>query len=108
MRTSCGRSDGTPTSQATQIPRTCTFLRRLLLRTDYYNRLESSRRFRLLYAAKRPSVFPSSTAARPVSGVALMALAAIWASQPFLSLPQARESCPEQFWGVTPFRRGIA
>jgi hypothetical protein len=105
MRTSCGRSDGKATSQATQIRRLCTFLRRLVLRTDYYNRLESSRRFRLLCAAQRPSVFLSFAAAQPASGIASGALTA---SRPFLSFPQARESCPEQFRGGTRFRRGIA
>jgi hypothetical protein len=108
MRTSCGRSDGKATSQATQIRRPCMFLRRLALRTDYYNRLESSRRFRLVCAAQRPSVFLSFAAAQPASGIASGARAAVTAFRPFLSFPQARESCPEQCGSVTRFRRGIA
>jgi len=108
MRTSCGRSDGKPTNQATEIPRAYAFLRCLSLCTDYYNRLESSRKFRLLYAAKRPSIFLLSTAANPPSAVVSRALHEISAPRPFLSFPQGRESCHKRFRVVTPFRRGIA
>jgi len=108
MRTSCGRSDGKPANQATEIPRAYAFLRRLSPYTDYYNRLESSRRFRLLCAAARLSSRLLSAVAIPPDRIASGASRRFSASRPFLSFPQGRESCHKQFWCVTPFRRGIA
>jgi hypothetical protein len=108
MGTSCGRSDGEHTNQATQIPRAYEFLPRLSPRTDHYNRLECSRWFRLLYVAMRSPIYLLSMAVKPSSQVVAGALHEIFAPRPFLSLRQGPESCPKQFWGVTPFRRGIA
>ncbi len=108
MRTSCGRSDGEQTNQATEIPRAGDFLCRLSPPADHYNRLESGRRFRFLYAANRSSIYLLSTAAKPTRGAVSGALYEISAPQPFLSFPQGRESCRQQIWRVTPFRRGIA
>jgi len=108
MSTSCGRSDGEHTNQATEIPRACAFLPRLSPRTDYYNRLEYSRWFRLLCAAMRSPSYLWSMAVELASQVVTGALHEIFAPRPFLSLLQGPESCHKQFWGVTPFRRGIA
>ena len=108
MRTSCGRSDGEPTNRATEIPRAYASHGRLSPHTDYYNRLEYSRWFRLLYAAARSSIFLLRMPVRRTSGVVAGAPREISAPQAFLSLPQARESSHKQFWGATPFRRGIA
>jgi hypothetical protein len=108
MGTSCGRSDGEHTNQATEIPRAYAFFPRLSLRTDYYNRLECSRSFRFLYAAMRSLIYFSSMAVKRSSRVVAGALHEIFAPRPFLSLLQGPESCHKQFWGVTPFRRGIA
>jgi hypothetical protein len=108
MRTSCGRSDGESTNQATEIPRAYAFSRRLSPHTDYYNRLESSRRFRLVYAVTRSSFFRLPMAVKPPNSVVGGAPGEISAPQAFLSPPQGRESCHKQLWGVTPFRRGIA
>jgi hypothetical protein len=108
MGTSCGRSDGEQTNQATEIPRAYAFLPRLSPRTDHYNRLECSRWFRLVYAAMRSPSYLLSMAVRRPSRVVTGALHEIFAPRPFLSLLQGPESCHKQFWGVTPFRRGIA
>ena len=56
MRTSCGRSDDQPTNQVPRIPRTRASATHSLSTAIYYNRLESCRSFRLLYAASRASV----------------------------------------------------
>jgi hypothetical protein len=108
MGTSCGRSDGEHTNQATEIPWAYAFLPRLSPRTDYYNRLECSRWFRLVYAAKRSPIYLLSMAVKLSSEVVAGALDEIFAPRPFLSLLQGPESCPKPFWGVTAFRRGIA
>jgi hypothetical protein len=108
MRTSCGRSDGEPTNQATEIPRAHASSHRLLPPTNYYNRLESSRWFRLLYAAPRSPGFPSAMTVKLLSSLTAGAPHKISAPQAFLSLLQGRESSHTQLWGVTPFRRGIA
>jgi hypothetical protein len=108
MRTSCGRSDGEPTKQTTEIPRAFASSRRLSPPTDYYNRLEYSRWFRLLCAAARSSIFLSAVAVKPPSGVVTDECGEISAPQAFLSLPQGRESSHQQLWGITPLTRGIA
>ena len=108
MGTSCGRSDGEQTNQATEIPRACAYLPRLSPHTDYYNRLECSRWFRLLYAATRSPISLLSMAVKLSSQIVAGALHEIFAPRPFLSLLQGPESCHKRFWGVTPFRRGIA
>src|SRR5580700_4830227 len=96
MRTSCGRSDGKPTQQATEIPRAGDCLCRLSPPAAQYNRLEFSRRIRSLCAANRSSICLLSTAAEPPRGPLPGVLHEISAPQPFLSFPQARESCRKQ------------
>ena len=108
MRTSCGRSDGEPTNQTTEIPRAHASSHRPWTHTDYYNRLEYIRWFRLPDAATRSSVFGLPLAVKPPSAVVAGASGEISAPQAFLSLPQGRESSHKQLWGVTPFRRSIA
>jgi hypothetical protein len=108
MRTSCGRSDGEPTNQTTEIPRASACSHRPSPHTDYYNRLEYIRWFRLLYAATRSSAFRLPLAVKPPIRLVAGASGEISVPQAFLSLPQGRESFHKKLWGVTPFRRGIA
>jgi hypothetical protein len=108
MGTSCGRSDGEHTNQATEIPRACAFFPRLSPRADYYNRLECGRWFRLVCAAMRSPIYLLTMAGKLSSQVVAGALHEIFVPRPFLSLLQGPESCHRQFWGVTPFRRDIA
>ena len=108
MGTSCGRSDNEQTNQATEIPRARAYLPRLSPRTDYYKRLEYNCWFRLVYAAMRSPSYLLSMAVMLSSQFVAGALHEIFAPRPFLSLLQGPESCHRQFWGVTPFRRGIA
>jgi hypothetical protein len=108
MRMSRGWSDGKSTNQALEIPRTHASLRIPSVQSNYYNRLEYHRWFRLLYAAarfiQRLLAMLRWRSSRVVPGAPLL----LSKPQAFLSLVQVRKSCHKQVWGVTPFRRGIA
>jgi hypothetical protein len=108
MRMSRGQSDDEPANQVARMPRTRASATHSLSTAIYYNRLESCRSFRLLYAASRASVCTPIADANPSSRDAAVAPNHILASRTFLSLVQGRESCHKQLWGVTPFRRGTA
>lgn len=108
MRTSCGRSDGEATNRAGKIPRKYTALHRAPSEAIYYNRLEYSRCFRLLYVAGRRFVHLLLTASAPDAAGNRGAWGQIRGSRVFLSLVQVRKSCHKQVRGVTPLRRGMA
>jgi hypothetical protein len=108
MRMSCGRSDGESANQAREIPRTRGSSRRAHSQSNYYNRLEYCRWFRLLYAATRSILRLLAALPHPSGLVAPGTPIRLAKSEAFLSLVQGRQSCHQQLWGVTPFRRGIA
>ena len=108
MRTCLGRSDGKPTNQETAIPQKRIFGRGPSGLDHYYNRLETRSRFYLLYAEEHWRNGQPRSILVPAIGVLVRAFRETAAPWPFLSLPQGRESCDQQVWGVTPFRRGIA
>jgi hypothetical protein len=108
MRMACGRSGGEPTNKAREIPRTHASPRIPSVQSNYYNRLEYRRWFRLWYAAarfiQRLLVVLRWQSSRVVPGAPIL----LSKPQAFLSLVQVRKSCHKQVWGATPFRRGIA
>ena len=108
MRTCCGRSDGEPTNQAREGARRHASPQQSAPAAIYYNRLEYSVRFRLCYARARSSVGSPFAVANPPRRDDAAAPGQIPTRRAFLSLPQVRESCHQQLWGATPFRRGIA
>ena len=108
MRMSCGRSDGEPTNQAREIPRAQASSRRSLSASNYYNRLEYHRSFCFLCSSARFMHRMLAELPRRSSPVAPHTPLRLSKPQAFLSLVQGRQSCHQQLWGVTPFRRGIA
>ena len=108
MRMACGRSDGNPTNQTREIPWSQTSSRRVVFQSNYYNRLEYRRPFRLICAATRSILSLHAALTQPSGPVAPGTHIQQAKSQAFVFLVQVRESCHKQLWGVTPFRRGIA
>ncbi len=108
MRMSCGRSDGKSTNQEPESPRMRASSRYSFFLSNYYNRLEYRRSFGLVYAAARAVLRSLPAVALPYRRVASGTQIRPLKPQAFLSLVQGRQSCQQQFWGVTPFRRDIA
>jgi hypothetical protein len=108
MRMSCGRSDGEPTNQGSQMPRKYAALDRTAAGTIYYNRLEYGRLLRDFCAELRPCVGLLLAKAKPHSRAFPGVPSRFSVSRAFLSLVQVRKSCHKQVRGATPFRRGIA
>jgi hypothetical protein len=107
MRTSCGRSDGEPTTQAKEVTRWPASARNFPSAAIYYNRLEYDVGFRFFCAAARSSAGSPLVAANPPSRDVAAAPSPIDTPWAFLSLLQVRESCDKVLRGVTPIRRGI-
>lgn len=108
MRMSCGRSDGEPTKRAREIPWSQACSHRIFYQSNYYNRLEYWRSFRLIRAAMRSILSLHAALTQPSGQVAPGTHIQEAKPQAFLSLVQGRKSCPKQIWRVTPFRKGIA
>jgi hypothetical protein len=104
----CGRSDVEPSNQAAEALRAQASSRPPLSASKYYNRLEYLCSFGLLYCAVRSILRLLSALPHPPTLATSGTPIRLAKPQAFLSLVQGRQSCHQQLWGVTPFRRGIA
>jgi hypothetical protein len=108
MRTSCGRSDGEPTTRAKEVTPRPASASNFPWAAIYYNRLEYGVEFRFFCPAAGSSVRSPLAAFHPPSRDVAAAPSQIHMPRAFLSPLQVRESCRKLLRGVTPFRRGIA
>jgi hypothetical protein len=105
---SCGRNDGEPSNQPREIPQAQAFSPRPVSRLDCYNRLEYYRLIRFLHAGVRYVRRLLAPPTHPSARLHLGTPSPPMKPRAFLSLMQGRQSCHQQLWGVTPFRKGIA